>query len=97
MKEYWWPLDATPSHSYGALLYRYPQAAFPYADLVAESARRDRNQPEYELAHTGVLEGNRYFDVVITHAKSSADDIYVVISATTRGPDPAPLHLIPQL
>ncbi len=97
VKEYWWALDATPTHSWGQLLYRYPQAAFPYERLVTENARRGRHQREFELADTGVLAENRFFDVTITHAKASPDDLLVTITAVNRGPDPAPLHLIPQL
>lgn len=97
VKEYWWALDAVPTHSWEQLLYRYPQAAFPYQLLVDENARRGRNQREFELADTGVLAGNRFFDVVITHAKASPDDVLVTIAATNRGPEPAELHLVPQL
>ena len=97
VKEYWWHLDATPTHSYAEWLYRYPQAAYPYDDLVAESARRDRSQPEYELADTGVLDADRFFDVRVVHAKGSPEDLCVRISATNHGPDPAPLDLVPQL
>ncbi len=97
VKEYWWPIDATPTHSYGEWLYRYPQAAFPYAQLRAENARRDRSQAEYELSDTGVLEGNRFFDVTLSYAKAAPDDICIRISATNHGPEAAPLHLLPQL
>ena len=97
VKEYWWHLDATPTHSWAQYLYRYPQAAFPYAALRAGNAARGRAEPEFELADTGILEGNRFFDVVVTHAKAAPDDILVVIEATNHGPDPAPLDLIPQL
>ncbi len=96
-KEYWWHLDATPTHSYAEWLYRYPQAAYPYAALVEENARRTREQPEFELADTGILEGDRFFDVQVTHAKAGPDDIAVVITATNRGPDAAPLDIVPQL
>jgi hypothetical protein len=96
-KEYWWHLDATPSHSYAQVLYRYPQDAFPYDDLIAENARRSRLDPEYELADTGVLDENRFFDVVVTHAKGGPTDVLIVIEATNHGPDPAPLDLVPQL
>ncbi|MEW1952302.1 glucosidase [Terrabacter sp. NPDC080008] len=96
-KEYWWHLDATPTHSYAQALYRYPQAAFPYTDLVAQNAARGRDQPEYELADTGVLDCDRFFDITVTHAKAAPDDICVEITATNHGPDPAPLHLVPQL
>ena len=97
VKEYWWPLDATPTHSWGQLLYRYPQAAFPYAQLVSENARRGRDEREYELADTGVLAENRFFDVTITHAKAAPDDVLLTVTAVNQGPDPAPLHLVPQL
>ena len=97
VKEYWWPLDATPTHSWGELLYRYPQAPFPYEQLVTENARRGRDDREYELADTGVLAENRFFDVTITHAKASPDDILLSVTAVNCGPDPAPLHLVPQL
>jgi hypothetical protein len=97
VKEYWWALDATPTHSWGQLLYRYPQAAFPYEQLVAENGRRGRDEGELELADTGVLAENRFFDVTVTHAKAAPDDILVTVTAVNRGPDPAPLHLVPQL
>ncbi len=97
VKEYWWPVDATPTHSYADWLYRYPQAAYPYADLVAENSRRDRTSPEYELSDTGVLAQDRFFDVSVRHAKAAPDDIAVRISVTNHGPDAAELHLVPQL
>jgi hypothetical protein len=96
-KEYWWHLDATPTHSWAQYLYRYPQAAFPYADLRAANAGRSRDEPEFELADTGILEGDRFFDVVTTHAKAAPDDVCIVLTATNHGPDPAPLDLVPQL
>ena len=97
VKEYWWPLDATPTHSFASWLYRYPQAAFPYDELVARNAERGFGDREFELADTGVLAGDRFFDVVVSHAKSSSEDICVMITATNHGPDPAPLHIVPQL
>jgi hypothetical protein len=97
VKEYWWAVDATPTHSYAEWLYRYPQQAYPYEDLRAENARRDRSQPEYELSDTGVLAENRFFDIAVSYAKAAPDDICIRISATNNGPDPAPLHLLPQL
>ncbi len=96
-KEYWWVLDGTPTHSWMQALYRYPQAEFPYARLRAENAGRGRDQPEFELADTGVLAGDRFFDVVVTYAKAAPDDLLMVVEATNRGPDPAPLHLLPQV
>ncbi|MDN5791254.1 MAG: glucosidase, partial [Micrococcales bacterium] len=97
VKEYWWHIDATPTHSYAETLYRYPQGAFPYAALLAESARRGREVAEFELADTGILDGDRFFDVRVVHAKAAPDDICVEIQATNEGPDAAPLHLVPQL
>ena len=96
-KEYWWHVDATPTHSWAQHLYRYPQAAYPYADLLAENARRGQDQPEYELTDTGILDDDRFFDIVTTHAKAAPDDLCIVIEATNHGPDPAPLDLVPQL
>ncbi len=86
VKEYWWALDATPTHSYGSMLYRYPQAAYPYAALVEENGRRGRDQPEYELADTGVLDEDRFFDVVVTHAKAAPDDVLVTVDGHQPGP-----------
>ncbi len=97
VKERYHYLDATPSHAYLKARYRYPQGAFPYADLVDENRRRGRTEPEYELADTGVFGEDRFFDVEVEYAKAAADDILVRISATNRGPDPAVLHLLPTL
>jgi hypothetical protein len=96
-KEHWWALDGTPTHSWMRWRYRYPQAEFPYAQLRAENARRTREDREYELADTGVLAENRFFDVTVSYAKAAPDDIAIVIEATNHGPDAAPLHLLPQL
>ena len=96
-KEYWWHLDATPTHSFAQYLYRYPQQAFPYDQLVARNAERTRDQSEFELSDTGILADDRFFDVVVTHAKAAPTDIVMTITATNHGPDPAPLHLVPQL
>jgi Glycosyl hydrolase family 63 C-terminal domain len=97
VKEIYYYLDATPSHSYQRMLYKYPQRAFPYAELVAENRRRSAQEPEFELIDAGVFEEGRYFDVVIEYAKAGIDDILMQLTAYNRGPDPAPLHLIPQL
>ncbi len=97
VKEYWWPIDATPTHSYGAWLYRYPHAAYPYALLLEENSRRSREEPEFELTDTGVLAQDRFFDVDVVHAKSGPQDICMLVRATNHGPDPAPLDLVPQL
>ncbi len=97
VKEYYYFLDNTPTHSYMAALYKYPQRAFPYTELVAENRRRGRGAPEYELLDTGVFADDRYFDVLVEYAKAAPDDLLVRITATNRGPDPAPLHLLPTL
>ena len=94
-KEYWWHLEGTPTHSYASMLYRYPQTAFPYEELVRVNGERGVDAEEYELSDTGVLDEDRFFDVTVTHAKASPTDVCVEISATNHGPDPAPLHLLP--
>jgi hypothetical protein len=96
VKECYFYLDSTPTHAYMRALYKYPQAAFPYADLVAQN-RRGRNAPEYELRDTGVFDDDRYFDVGIEYAKAAPDDLSIRIAATNRGPQPAPLHVLPTL
>ena len=96
-KEYWFYLDATPTHSYMRMLYKYPQREFPYRALVEESARRTRLDPEYELLDTGVFAESRYFDVFVTYAKAAPEDILVTIEAVNRGPDQAPLHVLPTI
>src|SRR3979490_3018395 len=97
VKEYYFYLDSTPTHSYMKYLYKYPQAEFPYGRLVAENRRRDRRAPEVELIDTGVFDGDRYFDVTIEYAKAAPDDVLVRITATNRGPEAAELHLLPTL
>jgi hypothetical protein len=99
VKEYYFYLDSTPTHSYMKMLYKYPQVAYPYDDLVAENGRRGFHEPEYELidALPDAFAENRYFDVVIEYAKVNAEDIVCRISATNRGPDPAPIHILPHL
>jgi hypothetical protein len=97
VKEYYFYLDSTPTHSYMKMLYKYPQAAFPYGWLVEETARRGRGQSEFELVDTGIFAENRYFDVFVEYAKAAPEDILIKISATNRGPDPAPLTLLPTL
>jgi hypothetical protein len=97
VKELYYFLDATPSHAYLKMLYKYPQAAFPYAELVAENARRGIGQPEYELLDSGLFDEDRYFDIEIEYAKAAANDILLRITAHNRGPEAAELHLLPQL
>jgi len=97
VKESYFYLDSTPTHSYMKCLYKYPQAAFPYQQLLDENRRRTRHDPEFELIDTGVFDEDRYFDIFVEYAKADENDILVRISVTNRGPDPAPLHLLPTL
>jgi hypothetical protein len=97
VKEVYAHLDATPTGSYLKALYRYPQRAFPYAELVDENHRRDRTVREFELTDTGAFDEDRFFDVVVEYAKADVDDIVIRISVTNRGPEPAPLHVLPSL
>jgi hypothetical protein len=97
VKEYYFYLDSTPTHSYMKYLYKYPQGEFPYANLVDTSRRRSRNEFEYELLDTGVFSDNRYFDVFVEYAKASAEDILIRISIHNRGPEAAELHVLPTL
>lgn len=97
VKELYYYLDATPTHSYLKMLYKYPQRVFPYTRLTEESARRDRDQPEFELLDTGIFDDDRYFDCVVEYAKASPTDILMRVTAHNRGPDYAPLHLLPQI
>ncbi len=96
-KELYYYLDATPSHSYLKMLYKYPQVEFPYAQLVEENRRRGKTDAEFELIDTGVFDDDRYFDVVIEYAKAEADDILVQISVQNHGDAAAPLHVLPQI
>jgi hypothetical protein len=97
VKEYYFYLDSTPTHSYMKYLYKYPQAAFPYTELVDTNRRRSREDLEYELIDTGVFNEDRYFDVFVEYAKDTPEDILVQITAHNRGPDPAEIHLLPTL
>src|SRR3954447_7485205 len=97
VKECYYYLDSTPTHSYMKCLYKYPQAEFPYARLVEENRSRGRESREFELLDTGVFDDNRYFDVTIEYAKASTDDILIRISAANRGPEAAELHLLPTI
>src|ERR1041384_1875321 len=95
VKECYFYLDSTPTHSYMKYLYKYPHAAFPYAQLVEENRRRDKRGSEFELTDTGVFSENRYFDVVVEYAKGSPEDILVRISVTNHGPERADIHVLP--
>jgi len=97
VKECYYYLDSTPTHSYLKALYKYPQAEFPYASLVEENRRRGKNAPEFELADTGVFDEGRYFDVFAEYAKSGPDDVLIRITLANRGPETATLHLLPTL
>ncbi|HSH01971.1 MAG TPA: glucosidase [Anaerolineae bacterium] len=97
VKEYYYYLDSTPTHSYMQMLYKYPHTAYPYNDLITTNAQRGYHDPEYELLHTGIFNENRYFDIFITYAKGDENDICLQIKAINRGPDSAPLHLLPTL
>jgi Glycosyl hydrolase family 63 C-terminal domain len=97
VKEYYFYLDSTPTHSYMKYLYKYPQAAFPYADLVETSRGRSRQEFEYELLDTGVFDEDRYFDVFVEYAKASPEDVLIQITVHNRGPEAAELHVLPTL
>ena len=97
VKECYYYLDSTPTHSYMKCLYKYPQAEFPYARLLQENQRRGHADPEFELIDTGVFDQDRYFDVFVEYAKAEVNDILIRITVTNRGPDAAPLHLLPTL
>src|SRR3954449_11208866 len=96
-KEYWFYLDSTPTHSYMKCLYKYPQRAFPYTDLVATNGARGKHDPEYELLDTGVFDDDRYFDVVVEYAKAAHDDVLMRVTVHNRGPEAAALHVLPTL
>jgi Glycosyl hydrolase family 63 C-terminal domain len=97
VKEYYYYLDSTPTHSYLKALYKYPQGAFPYAQLVQENRRRGRDKPEFELEDTDIFEEGRYFDIFVEYAKAAPDDLMIRITAANRGPEPALLHVLPTL
>src|SRR5689334_19273235 len=97
VKELYYYLDSTPTHSYLKALYKYPQREFPYGLLRDENARRGMGDPEFELQDTGIFDGNRYFDIVVEYAKAAPDDILMLITAHNRAPEPAMLHVLPQL
>ncbi len=97
VKEYYFYLDSTPTHSYMKYLYKYPQAAFPYEQLLDENRRRTKNDPEYELLDTGVFADDRYFDVFVEYAKADVEDILIKITVANRGPESARLRLLPTI
>ncbi|GAP94636.1 MGH1-like glycoside hydrolase domain-containing protein [Leptolyngbya sp. NIES-2104] len=95
VKEYYFYLDSTPTHSYMKYLYKYPQAAYPYEDLVKTNAQRNRYELEYELLDTGIFDDDRYFDVFVEYAKADAEDVLIKISIANRGSEAAPIHVLP--
>ena len=97
VKEYYFYLDSTPTHSYMKYLYKYPQAEYPYEKLLEENRRRSKSDPEFELFDTGVFNDNRYFDIFVEYAKAEADDLCIRITAANRGPEAAEIHLLPTL
>src|SRR5262249_27916616 len=97
VKEVYYYLDATPTHSYLKMLYKSPQAEFPYTWLVDENRRRGKDRPEFELLDTGVFDDDRYFDVFVEYAKAGTDDLLLRVTVHNRGPDDATIHLLPQL
>jgi len=97
VKELYYYLDATPTHSYLKALYKYPQAAYPYQQVVEANRRRGKDQPEFELVDTGVFDGHRYFDVLVEYAKASPEDILIRITVANRGPERATLHVLPSV
>src|ERR1700716_4549444 len=97
VKEYYFYLDSTPTHSYMKYLYKYPQAAYPYSNLVETNRRRSKNDMEYELLDTGIFNDDRYFDVFVEYAKASPTDVCIRIEVCNRGPEPAAIHVLPHL
>ena len=95
VKDYWWYLDAIPSHAWNRWRYHYPQAAFPYEDLIEQNGARSRRQPEYELIDTGAFDGDRFWIVEVHYAKAGPDDLLMTISVTNASPEPQTLHVLP--
>ena len=97
VKEYYFYTDSTPTHSYMKASYKYPQAKYPYGELVEVNKKRTRKEREYELFDTKVFDEARYFDVIAEYAKSSPDDLLIKLTVTNHGPQTAPLHIVPQM
>ncbi|HYB47587.1 MAG TPA: hypothetical protein VED20_09570, partial [Streptosporangiaceae bacterium] len=95
VKEYWWYLDAIPSHAWNRWRYHYPQGAYPYQDLIETNARRSRYQPEYELLDTGAFDGDRYWITEVHYAKAGPDDLLMSIQVTNKGPEAETIHVLP--
>src|SRR5205085_1739644 len=97
VKELYYYLDGTPTSSYLKALYKYPQAPYPYTELLEVNRRRGRHEPEHELLDTGVFQDDRYFDVQVEYAKASENDVLVTVTISNRGPEDARLHVLPTL
>jgi hypothetical protein len=97
VKEYYFYLDSTPTHSYMKYLYKYPQAAYPYVPIIEANRARDKQAPEFELLDTGIFDEDRYFDVFVEYAKAEPEDILIRITVSNRGPEPAEIHVLPTL
>jgi hypothetical protein len=97
VKEYYFYLDSTPTHSYMKYLYKYPQSAYPYQAIIDTNRARDKQSPEYELLDTGIFDENRYFDVFVEYAKAEPEDVLIEITVCNRGPEPAEIHVLPTL
>ena len=97
VKELYYYLDSTPTHSYMKMLYKYPQAEYPYSELINENRRRDKTQPEFELIDTGIFNEDKYFDVFMEYAKAAANDILIKITVHNRGNEDASLHVLPTI
>jgi hypothetical protein len=97
VKEYYFFLDSTPTHSFMRMLYKYPHAAYPYDDILAANKKRTRHDPEYELIDTGVFAGDRYFDVFVEYAKAGPEDVLMRVTVHNRGPEEQELHVLPTL
>ncbi len=96
-KEYWWYLDSTPTHSFMRWRYHYPQARFPYGDIVRTNGARGKADPEFELVDTGIFDESRYWAITVDYAKASPTDMCVVVTIENRGPEAASLHVLPTL
>jgi hypothetical protein len=97
VKEYYFYLDSTPTHSYMKYLYKYPQAAYPYQTIIDANLARDKHAPEYELLDTGIFDDDRYFDIFVEYAKAEPEDILCQITVCNRGPEPAEIHVLPTM
>src|SRR6478736_1991502 len=97
VKEYYFYIDSTPTHSYMQYLYKYPHAAYPYKDIIESNQRRGRADPEYELLDSGVFDQDRYFDVFVEYAKATPEEILIQVTVENRGPDTATIHVLPTL